>query len=152
MDDTAFRMLKLVNSGYCCTQILMKMALDDEDKENADLIRAVNGLCMGIGSTQKTCGVLAGGVAIFGLYAGKGKDIEYSKDDYSTMVDEYTEWFENEFGSTECQDIIGVCSITDYKTNQNYMLKCGETLTKSYTKIQEILNQHEYEFGSREQS
>ena len=150
MDDRAFKMFKLVNSGYCCTQIMVKMALDDEEKENEDLIRAVNGLCMGVGSTQKICGVLTGGIAILGLYAGKGNDFEYSNQEYSSMVDEYTEWFEAEFGSTECIDIIGVCSVMDYTTNQEYRLKCGDTLAKSYEKIQEILIEHNFEFGSRE--
>lgn len=150
MDDMAFRLFKLVNSGYCCTQIMVKMALDEEEKENEDLLRAVNGLCMGVGSTQKTCGVLTGGIAILGLYAGKGNDSEYPKEEYSSMVDEFTEWFESEFGSTECADIIGVCDVTDYTTNQKYRLKCGDTLIKSYEKIQEILNDHNFEFGSRE--
>lgn len=150
MDDLAFRMFKLVNAGYCCTQIIMKMALDEEEKENADLLRALNGFCMGVGSTQRTCGVLTGGIAILGLYAGKGNDAEHPKEAYSAMVDEYTEWFEAEFGSTECRDIIGVCSVTDYATNQEYRLKCGDTLMKSYAKVQEILENHEFEMGSRE--
>lgn len=146
----AFKMFKLVNAGYCCTQIMVKLALDEEEKENEDLLRALNGLCMGIGSNQKICGVLTGGIAILGLYAGKGKDVEYPKQEYSSMVDEYTEWFEAEFGSTECRDIIGVCSVTDYATNLDYRLKCGDTLIKSYEKVQEILTEHNFEFGSRE--
>ena len=150
MNDMAFEMFKLVNSGYCCTQIMVKMALNEEEKENEDLLRAINGLCMGIGSTQKICGVLTGGVAILGLYAGKGSDSEYPKQEYSSMVDEFTQWFESEFGSTECIDIIGVCSVTDYATNQEYRLKCGDTLIKGYEKIQEILSNNNFEFGSRE--
>jgi len=146
----AFKLFKLVNSGYCCTQIMVKMALDEEEKENEDLLRAVNGLCMGVGSTQKICGVLTGGIVILGLYAGKGNDIEYPKEEYSSMVDEFKDWFELEFGSTECADIIGVCSVKDYTTNQEYRLKCGDTLIKSYEKILEILNNNNFEFGSRE--
>lgn len=150
MDDLGFQMFKLTNAGYCCAQIMMKMALDEEENTNEDLLRAVNGLCMGIGSTQKTCGVLNGGIAILGLYAGKGTDTEYPKQGFSDMVDEYTDWFENEFGSTQCQELIGVCSVTDYQTNQQYRLKCGDILMKSYQKIQEILQEHDYEFGSRD--
>ena len=123
MDDIAFRMFKLKNAGYCCTQVMLKMALEEEEKENEDLLRAANGLCMGVGSTQKTCGVLTGGVAIFGLYAGKGKDMEYPKMEYSEMVDEYTEWFEEEFGSTECSDIIGVCTVKDFAHQSGLCIK-----------------------------
>ena len=150
MDDLGFRMFKLTNAGYCCSQIMIKMALDAEEKENADLLRALNGLCMGIGSGQKTCGVLNGGIAVLGLYAGKGTDTEYPKQGFSDMTDEYAGWFEDEFGGTQCRDIIGVCSISDFRTNQEYRLKCGDILMRSYSKIQEILQENHYEFGSRE--
>ena len=149
-DDLGFQMFKLTNMGYCCSQIMMKMALDAEDKENEDLLKAVNGLCLGAGSYQKTCGVLTGGIVILSLYAGKGKDSEYPKQGFSEMVDEYTDWFISEFDSSDCKDIIGVCTVTDYQTNQSYRMKCGDVLTKSYQKIQEILEEHDFEFGSRD--
>jgi hypothetical protein len=30
-------MFKVKNAGYCCTQVIIKMALDEEEKENEDL-------------------------------------------------------------------------------------------------------------------
>lgn len=149
MDDTAFKIFKLSASGFCCTQIMMRLALDEEEKENMDLIRAVNGLCKGIGDAQKTCGVLTGGIGIIGLYAGKGEEREYTKEGYSLMLDEYLEWFDEAFESTQCLDLIGVTKFTD-ANNQSYMVKCGDILMKSYYKIQGILTEHGYEFGSRE--
>ena len=143
-------MFKLTAKGYCCTQIMVKMALDAEGKENEDLLRAANGLCFGAGSDQRTCGVLTGGIAVLGLYAGKGTDREYPKQDFSKMLDDYTNWFAAEFGSTECKGIIGVCSVTDYQTNQSYRLKCGEVLLKSYQKVLEILREYDYDFGNRD--
>lgn len=150
MDDLGFTMFKLTNSGYCCAQIMLKLALDAEETENPDLLRALNGFCLGVGSTQKTCGVLSGGIPILGLYAGKGTDTERPKPGFSHMVDDYTGWFEHEFGSTQCQDIIGVCSVTDFLSSQEYRLKCGDILQKSYGKLQEILQENGYEFGERE--
>lgn len=150
MDEIGFEMFKLTNAGYCCSQIMIKMVLDAEDKENEDLLRVMSTFCLGAGSEQKTCGVLSGGIAIFGLYAGKGRDTEYSKPGFSEMVDEFTEWFLAEHGSVECKEIIGACSITDYRTNQSYRLKCGDILQKSYRKVLEILQEHDFEFGSRE--
>ena len=149
-DELGFQMFRLTNAGYCCSQIMLKLALDAEGKENEDLLRAVNGLCMGAGSYQKTCGVLTAGIAILGLYVGKGRDDEYPKPGFSEMVDEFTEGFIAEFGSKECSDIIGVCSVTDYQTNQSFRLKCGDVLMKSYNMLQEILREHDYEFGSRD--
>lgn len=150
MDDLGFQLFRLTNAGYCCAQIMVKLALDEEGSENADLLRAMNGFCMGAGSGQKTCGVLSGAIAVLGLYAGKGGDGEFRKQDFSAMVDEFSEWFENTFGSTQCQDIIGVCTVSDFERNREYQLKCGDILMNSYGKVREILQEHEYEFGSRE--
>lgn len=150
MNDTALRIYKLASAGFCCTQIMLKLALEDEEKENADLIRAVNGLCGGIGFTKKTCGVLTGGLGIIGLYAGKGELREVYKENYQAMMNEYISWFEEEYESTECGDIIGIQSISDDAGNISYPVKCGEILQKSYEKVQEILYKHDYEFGDRE--
>lgn len=150
MDDMEFQLFKLRSSGYCCTQILVKMTLEAEEKENPDVMKAVNGLCMGIGGMQMTCGLLTGGIAILGLYAGKGKDNEQPHSDFFTMVKEYADWFESEFESTECRDIIGECSMAEYKSNQSLLMKCGNMLMKCYEKVQEILSEYNYEFGNRE--
>ncbi len=150
MDESGFQMFKLTNAGYCCSQIMVKMALDAEGRENADLLRAINAFCRVVGSMPKTCGVLNGGIAVLGLYAGKGTDTEYPKPEFTAMVDEFTEWFENQFGSTQCQDLIGVSTITDLQSNQEYRLKCGNILIDSFQKIQQILQENDFELGSRE--
>lgn len=148
MEDLAFRIFKLSASGFCCTQIMLKLALEDEESENNDLIRAVQGLCKGIGNSQKTCGVLSGGVGVLGLYAGKGNEKEFAKDNFSHMLDKYCEWFEDEFKTTECQQLIG---ITKFESeDQSYQVKCGDIMVKSYAKIYEILSEYGYEYGSRE--
>jgi C_GCAxxG_C_C family probable redox protein len=151
MDDMEFQLFKLRSSGYCCTQILVKMALDAEETENEDVMKAVNGFCMGIGGTQMTCGLITGGVAILGLYAGKGKDTEQPHPEFFNMVKEYMDWFEDEFGSSECRDIIGECSMAEYKSNQSLLMKCGNMLMKCYEKVQEILSEYDFEFGNREE-
>lgn len=150
MNDTAFRIFKLASAGFCCTQIMLKLALEDEEKENPDLIRAMNGFCAGIGYNRKTCGVLSGGIAIIGLYAGKGELREVYKENYNAMMKEYMDWFEEEFESTECADIIGIQSISDDAGNITYPVKCGDILQKSYEKVLEILCKYGYEYGDRD--
>ncbi|SMP51883.1 DVU_1555 family C-GCAxxG-C-C protein [Anoxynatronum buryatiense] len=149
MNEIEIKMFQLVNAGFCCTQVMMKLALEEEEKENEDLIRAVGGLCKGIGGRQKTCGVLTGGIAIIGLYAGKGNVAEYPQSNYGSMVEDYINWFEEVFKSLECMDIIGVHNFTDHENNV-YPLKCGDILVKSYVKLQEILKDYDYEYGCRE--
>lgn len=149
MDDTAFRIFRLASQGYCCTQILIKMALDEENKENKDLLRAVNGLCGGIGFSKRTCGALSGGICVLGLYAGKGDVMEQNGENYMSMLHEYMDWFEEEFQSSECGDIVGASVIRDESGNVNYPVKCGDIIVKCYEKIQEILFRYEYDFGDR---
>ncbi len=148
MEELAFRIFKLSAAGFCCTQIMLKLALEDEESENNDLIRAVQGLCRGIGSSQKTCGVLSGGVGVLGLYAGKGNEREFAKNNFSRMLEEYCNCFEEEFKTTECQQLIGVTKFES--EDQSYQVKCGDIMVKSYAKIFEILSDYGYEYGSRE--
>lgn len=150
MDELALELFQLSAQGYCCTQMMLKMALDLEERENPDLIRSAGGLCGGIGDSQKTCGVLTGGVGILGLYGGKGEDQESPKEDYDDMVGEYLEWFEKEFGSTECIDLIGEMEFEDPHHDQSYKVKCGEIIQAGYLKAMEILRDHGYEPGERE--
>lgn len=150
MNDKAFDIYKLSSQGFCCTQILLKLALEEEENENKDLIKAVNGLCGGIGFSKKTCGVVTGGVCILSLYAGKGEALERCSESFSQMINEYMEWFEEEFESSECGDIIGAHVINDSEGNVSYPVKCGDILIKGYEKLQEILYKYEYDFGERE--
>ena len=149
MDDTSFKMFKLTTAGFCCTQMMLKMALDEEGTENPDLIRAAHGLCRGIGGLQKTCGVLIGGIQILGLYAGKGTEMAFAKEDFGAMTAAWVEWFEAAFESTECVDIIGVTSFED-PTNGDYQMKCGQVLSNGYEQIRLILDEYGYELGSRD--
>ncbi len=150
MDELALDLFQLSAKGYCCSQIMLKMALALEEKENPDLIRAAGGLCNGIGNSQKTCGIITGGIGIFGLYAGKGEDQDYSKEGYNAMVKDYMEWFEEEFGSSDCIDLIGVTEFLDPEHDSSYQVKCGELIQKSYLKVMEILSDYGYEPGERE--
>ena len=149
MDNTSYKLFKLSNSGYWCSQIMLKLALEEEGSENEDLVRAMYGMSMGMGM-QRSCGVITGAVGILGIYAGKGNDFEYPKKEFSGMLKQFIKWFENEFESTECEDIIGVCSFTDYANNTEYRVKCGDILLKSYEKVKEILSENGFDFGNRE--
>ena len=140
-----FKMFKLANSGYCCSQILIIMYLESNGIENVQLIKAMAGLCAGVGNTGKTCGVVTGGACLFGLYAGKGIDIEIRDDNLKKMNQEFVQWFEDEFESSECADIITVDVLNDINEREAYPIKCGNIMQKSYNKINEILKENGYE-------
>lgn len=150
MNEVVFEAFKLSTMGFCCSQIMVKLALEEEDKENTDLVRAMGGFCKGIAGKQKTCGVLTGGMGILGLYGGKGSEMDFQKRNYGVMMEEFITWFEEEFKSTDCIDLIGVYNFTD-ENNESYPVKCGDILVKSYEKIREILFKNNYTLGIREE-
>lgn len=144
MQADAFKMFKMANNGYCCSQILIMLYLEENNLENVPLVKAMSGLCGGVGNLGKTCGVATAGACLLGLYAGKGTDSESRNDNLRKMIQEYIYWFEDEFNSTECVDMITVDVLKGINESQAYPVKCGNTLQKSYNKIDEILKEYGY--------
>lgn len=144
MTQNAFTMYKLASQGYCCSQILILMDLENKEIENYDLVRAMAGLCMGTGGSGKTCGIITGGACLMGLYAGKGTPEETNDYNLSKMIMEYIQWFEEENNGFDCDEIVGVDVLEDIRTNMAYPVKCGNLMTKSYRKIFEILKKYGY--------
>ncbi|MCB2295294.1 C-GCAxxG-C-C family protein [Clostridium algoriphilum] len=144
MAADAFRMFKLASLGYCCSQILIIMYLEKNEMENVSLVKAMAGFCAGMGNTGKTCGIVTGGVCLFGIYAGKGIDTETRDDNLKKMIQKYVQWFEEEFESSECVDMITVDVLNDMENNEGYPIKCGNAIQKSYNKINELLKEYSY--------
>jgi len=91
---------------FCCSQIQMCLALELKGNENPELIKAMSGLCRGMGESGKDCGALTGGACAIGLFCGHGETGETSSENLNKMVKELVEWFEKEYGSVECYDLI----------------------------------------------
>lgn len=114
---------ELKMKGYCCSQIIMAMGLKRMGKDNEDLINAVAGLCNGMWR-DKTCGILSGALCVLCLadFHEAGK----------TYIDEFTDWFEDSFGSAECSELL----------EGNPLLKaekCPMMLEAAFTKLEELL-------------
>ena len=73
MADDAFRVAELSLKGYKCSHIVMQIGLDEQQKTNPDLMRAMSGLASGMGGGL-TCGALTGACCLIGLYAGMDGD------------------------------------------------------------------------------
>lgn len=144
MGADAFTMFKLASSGYCCSQILIVMYLENNKLENVLLVKAMAGLCAGVGNSGKTCGIVTGAACLFGLYAGKGTYSDVRDDNLNKMIQDFVKWFEEDFESTECVDLITVDVLNDISQNNVYPIKCGNTIQKSYKKVNEILKTYGY--------
>ncbi len=142
-DEIAIRMIELTENNYNCSQILMVVALEQEKKENPDLVRSMSGLADGCGFFNETCGAMTSAVSIFALYAGKGADDETESKNLLLMLEEYGDWFREEIGNkfqgTRCKDIAG-----DLVGTPEVKQICGGVVFQSYNKINEILASYGY--------
>lgn len=108
-DDTMLNILSLSGQGYCCSQIIILHGLNFFSGHNPELVRAMSGLCRGIGGPGHTCGVLTGAACLLGLYAGKGDESQEEDERLPVMLHSLARWFQeltSEFGGVRCADIL----------------------------------------------
>ena len=95
MADESFRIAELLLDGYTCGQILVKLALEAQGRDNPDLVRAMSGLALGMGQGFN-CGSLTGGCCVLGLYGGRSDENQPGHPRFDIMVEEFSGWFESE--------------------------------------------------------
>jgi len=143
MDDL-MRMMKLKQQGFYCSQILVSMGLEDQGKDNPDLVRAAHSLAGGLGFAGETCGALTGGACLLGLHFGKGTAEEQESAHLNTLVQALVSWFHEEYGhqygSIRCHDILA-------GNPANMAARCPGMVVGTYQKVQELLAQAEAESG-----
>ena len=126
---------ELLGQGFHCSQILMKAGMEYLEKDDPDLLRAMNGLAGGLGGCGRNCGALTGGVCMFGLFAGRGTPEEAENPMLSEMVSEYLAWFEETFGSPDCDTILE-------GDRQNIPRVCPGLIENAVEKATELLREH----------
>ena len=103
--------MPLAAQNYCCSQILLLLALRAQGVENWPLVRAASGVCHGMGASGLTCGILTGGCLAIGLYVGRGREEELAHDRADLLVTEYVDWFRDrvipDYGDITCQAVLG---------------------------------------------
>jgi C_GCAxxG_C_C family probable redox protein len=140
MDDLHFRMLELSGKGYCCSQIMFIMALELQGRENPDLVRAMAGLCHGIGFSGNTCGALTGAACLLAYYAGKGADSEQNGQGYATMLTELAFWFKEEIGTAH-----GGVTCAEILIRNPDRLVCKDIVLATYGRTMELLAEQGYD-------
>ncbi|QJB57421.1 DVU_1555 family C-GCAxxG-C-C protein [Pseudodesulfovibrio sp. zrk46] len=136
LDDSGLKMIELAGMGYCCSQIMVLMTLDEIGRENPDLVRSAAGLCNGLGDCSGTCGVYTGAALSLGMYSGKGAEMEEADERLALMLESLRDWFTeatSHFGGTRCGDILdGLCGQPD-------PARCGGLISSAYAQIRQIL-------------
>lgn len=136
MDDSSLKIMQLSSQGYCCSQMMVMLALEDQGEENAPLVRAMSGLCQGVAHSGGMCGVISGGACVIGLYAAKGSEMEEEHEKFKLMVSELMDWFTElttaEYGGPTCDHITSGTHVPDIGI-------CGSLIEKARSKVLEIL-------------
>lgn len=144
MNEDTIRMMELAARGFQCSQILMLMALEGQDRQNPDLVRAMSGLLGGMGC-GKTCGALTAGCCVLALYAGKDSPNNNVDDRLQGMLSRFVDWFETEYatryGSIDCAEIV-------HDDMRNKMTRCPVIVAESLGKLKELLAENNYEFSN----
>lgn len=142
MENESFRMMELGMQGFNCSQILLLMALEAQQRENPDLVRAMSGLLAGLGC-GKICGAVTGGCCLLGLYAGKDAANNNADPRLSVMLTQFVEWFETEYtpryGGIDCSVIAG-------DDARKRLERCPHIVMESLSKLREILAENDYDF------
>ena len=136
--DLEERIMELSRYGYACGQILAKLLLETIDEENPTLVRCMQGLNGGIGSSGDDCGCMAAGCCLISYFTGKPSDSEFDSPHHRGAVAEFTQWFqhetESEYGGMDCRDIVG----TSPAKKVQY---CPQIIAATYEKCMEILEE-----------
>jgi hypothetical protein len=109
--------------GYCCSQTIIALCLEDLGKENEDLIASMAAFCNGMGQ-GKICGTLA--AAIAALYVA---DPVLAK---KSAQEEVMDWFYDRFGGYDCDELIG----GDEVKRLEY---CPKIVLETYVKLREYI-------------
>ena len=137
-DEMVTRMIELAENKYNCSQIMMILALEQENRENPDLVRAMSGLGDGCGFFKETCGIMTGAASILAWHAGKGADDEKESEKLLPMLEELGDWFGEtiaaKYNGTRCNEIVGDLVGTD-----DGKQICGSIIFQTFGKVNEIL-------------
>jgi hypothetical protein len=126
MSDVDTRVYELGLQGRCCTQIAVRMALEERNEENEQMAEAVGALCFGLFSGIG-CGALAGGALAMWLLAGGPVD--------GQIVAELVDWFRERQGSTDCASILG-------EDPSARLTKCPLIVAETYAEAHNLLDIH----------
>lgn len=140
MDDTMMRLLRLQGQGYPCSQMMMIMALEEQGRENRELVRAMAGLAKGGGFCRGTCGALSAGASILALYAAKGGGDDPELESFPLMLAQLDEWFQEktaDYGGSLCHQI------TEGREGAPEMhQRCGQLIADTYDYVMMLLQEN----------
>lgn len=125
--------LEQLKNGHHCSQTMMQLSMDLREIDDPFLIRSLGALGGGM-FAQRTCGTLTGAVCALSSYFPRPQG-EPEPRGYIAPAKELVEWFEQEFGSLDCRDLV------EFKMD-SIMAFCPGLMARTFEKLLEILEKN----------
>ena len=109
--------MRLHAQGYCCSQIIVEMALEAAGDENPELINAMRGLCKGLHAGH-VCGTLSAA----------------ERDLIPRLVEWLDMTYTEAYCGTDCKTILG-------DDPMNRIERCPKIMAETYEKCRELLSE-----------
>ena len=130
MKESSSSFFDFKQQGYCCSQAMLQLGIEQKEGENQGVIDAAGALCGGF-YTGKLCGVLTGGACLL-CYLEPQKAVD------SGLIAQLFDWFEKEFSAIDCLDLLGDDPMAKMEV-------CPVLFDRTYEKVMELLDGIGYE-------
>ena len=108
-ESRADRAIACHNKGYNCAQSVAFAFLDKVDIDPETLFKVTEGLGLGMGGMEGTCGAITGACVLAGMKNSTGNlEKPNSKGASYKLSRQIVEEFKNQNGATQCRELKGV--------------------------------------------
>ncbi|MCP3875842.1 MAG: C_GCAxxG_C_C family protein [Desulfobacteraceae bacterium] len=107
MDDTYKKAAKAFDSGLYCAESVLKVIAEQEGVTSPFFPRIATGFCSGMSRTCNMCGAISGGILALNMVYGRDQASESVEECYK-VVNQLISRFESEFGTSNCQKLLGL--------------------------------------------
>ena len=105
IDQIAQQSVEHFKSGYFCAESVL-LAVSEHYGIKSNFIPSIaTGFCSGTSRTSGLCGAVAGGILSINLFSGRRSPKESVEENYK-YVREFIQIFQEEFGTTNCAELI----------------------------------------------
>ena len=127
-EDLIYELEGNIAQGYCCTSAMVRLFLEQCERENDEMVDAMVGFCDGMYSGQ-VCGALIGGVMMLSI-----ADRRKSRLTVPVLI----RWFDESWSGINCTDVAGEHGERKFEV-------CSRVICACYMKAMEIMEQFNIE-------
>ena len=106
LERVAQKSVSHFESGFFCAESVLLAISEHYGIKSGFIPSIATGFCSGTSRTSGLCGAVAGGILSINLFSGRHSPKDSVEENY-TFVREFLQSFQEEFGTTNCAELIG---------------------------------------------